>query len=70
MSISKKNGGLKMQYTIDKKTSIYNKNLKYRLLGVFDNGGKHIEYFKTKKQAEYKKNWYEVKCQEKYRGVK
>ena len=59
-----------MKYKILKEASLYNKNLKWHLLGIFENGGKHSEYYKTKKEAEYKKNWYEIKVAEKYREVK
>ena len=56
-----------MIYKIIKEASKYNKNLKYHLLGISKNGGRHSEYYKTLKEAEYKKYWYEVKVAEKYR---
>ena len=58
-----------MIYKIIREKNQYNKNLKWHLIGISENGSKHSEWYKTKKEAEYKKIWFEVKVTEKYRTV-
>ncbi len=56
-----------MVYTITRENNKYNKSFKWHLVGLFDNGGKHSYWYKTKKEALYKKNWFEKGVAEKYR---
>jgi hypothetical protein len=45
--------------SIERKDNPYNRSMKWRLVTSLPNGGKNVEWFKTKTEAEYRKEHYE-----------